>query len=317
MSVRGFFEAYAFVILLIAVCAFFSLFSTTSATFPTLANFQIVVGTSSVEAIVALGALIPLICKQWDLSVGASTGLSAVVCAKLLGDGSSVPVAATAGVAAAMTVGMVNAFCVTRLRTNGVITTLGTAAIVVGVIDQLTGGTTLISHIPSGFTGFGAGKTAGIPNTGFVLAAVAIGVWYLLSNTPFGRYVYAMGSNEEAAELVGINTRRITAATFLLASLLSGIAGGLAVARAGGADPGFGDSLTLPALAAAFLSAAAIKPGRYNWAGTLVALFLLATINSGLNLADVQPYVSQYVNGVALIAGVALAVNVGRRRAGT
>ena len=75
-----------------------------------------------------------------------------------------------------------------------------------------------------------------------------------------------------------------------------------------------GESFTLPALAAAFLSAASIKPGKYNVGGTLVAIFFLATLNSGLSLAGAPPYVSRYVNGAALIIGVALASLVGRRR---
>jgi ribose transport system permease protein len=88
------------------------------------------------------------------------------------------------------------------------------------------------------------------------------------------------------------------------------------VARAGGADPAVGDGFTLPALAAAFLSAAAVKPGRYNVGGALVAIFFLAVLNNGLNLAGAQPYVASYVNGVALVAGVGLAAYLQRRRSG-
>ena len=86
------------------------------------------------------------------------------------------------------------------------------------------------------------------------------------------------------------------------------------MARAGGADPRVGESFTLPALAAAFLSAAAIKPGHYNVGGVLVAIFFLAALNSGLNLAGAANYVSNYVNGAALIVGVGLAGFMGRRR---
>jgi ribose transport system permease protein len=96
--------------------------------------------------------------------------------------------------------------------------------------------------------------------------------------------------------------------------LICGVAGVLQVARAGGADPAIADSLAMPALAAAFLSAAAIKPGRYNVGGVLVAVYLLAVLNSGLNLAGAPDYVSSFVNGAALIAGVGLAVRIGRNR---
>lgn len=307
-------EAYALVGLLVGVFIFFSVYSETADTFPTLANMQVVFGSQSVLAIVALGALVPLVCHEWDLSVGASAGLSAVACAKLLSDGSPLMVAIGVGILLGLTVGTVNALLITRLHTNAVITTLGTAAIVTGVVTQITGGTAQVSNIPKSLTSFGAGDVWGIPNTALVLLVVASLVYYVLAYTPLGRYIYALGANRNAARLVGLRTRLTLGLTFVGAGGLAGIAGVLQVARAGGADPRVGESLTLPALAAAFLSAAAIQPGRYNVGGTLVALFLLAFLNSGLNIAGAEPYVSQYVNGIALITGVALAVNVGRRR---
>jgi ribose transport system permease protein len=128
--------------------------------------------------------------------------------------------------------------------------------------------------------------------------------------------LYALGSNPTAARLAGLRTRLLLASTFICGGLLAAAAGFVQVARAAGADPRVGESFTLPALAAAFLSAAAIKPGRYNVWGTIVALLFLATINSGLNLAGVPPYVNNYVNGAALVIGVGISGFLGRRRAG-
>jgi ribose transport system permease protein len=311
--VRDFLERYALVGLLLAIFAFFSFYPPTAETFPTVANLKVVFGAQSVLAIVALAALVPLICREWDLSVGASAGLSAVVVAKLLSSGAPTGVALTAGVLIGLTVGLTNALIITRLHTNAVITTLGTAAVVAGVVNQITGGTALVSSIPQGLVDFGSGAALGIPNTTVVLIVVAIAVYYTLVHTPFGRQLYALGSNRNAARLVGLRTRLTLGLAFVMAGGLAGAAGALQVARAGGADPRLGDELTLPALAAAFLSAAAIKPGRYNVGGVLVALFLLAFLNSGLTAAGAEPYVTQYVNGIALIAGVALAVNLGRK----
>ncbi len=306
-------ERYALVGVLLLIFAFFSFYGPTSDTFPTTANLKVVLGGQAVLAIVALGALIPLICKEWDLSVGAIAGLSAVVAAKLLSNGTPLAVALIAGVLLGVAVGTANALIITRLGTNAVITTLGMSAIVAGVVNQITGGTTQVSNIPRSLIDFGSGSVLGIPNPAIVLVVVAIAVYFMLVHTPFGRYVYALGSNANAARLIGLRTGLTLGLTFVLAGGLAGIAGVLQVARAGGADPGLGPQLTLPALAAAFLSAAAIKPGRYNVGGLLVALFLLAFLNSGLTIAGAEPYVTQYVNGVALIAGVALAVNIGRK----
>jgi ribose transport system permease protein len=313
----GLLEAYALVGVTALVFLFFSFYSSTSETFPTMSNVQIVLGTQSVLAVIAIGALVPLICQQWDLSVGAAAGLSAVVTAKLLSGDASIPLAICAGIGVGSLVGVVNAVLITRLGTNSIITTLGTAGIIGGVVAQTTGGVAQVSNIPASFASFGSDTFLGLPRTFYVLLIIALLIYYLLVHTPFGRYVYAFGSSEEAARLVGLRTKLVLASTFIVSGTLAGIAGVLQVARSGGADPRIGELFTLPALAAAFLSAAAIRPGRYNVGGVLVAIFLLAFLNSGLNLAGAQPYISQYVNGVALIVGVALAVYLGRKRTGT
>lgn len=309
-----FFEAYALVLVLIAVILFFSLWPQTSAVYPTLANFQVVVAGQCVLAVVATGALVPLICNEWDLSVGASATLSAVVAATLLSSTMPALVALAVGAVMGVIVGLVNGFLVNFLGTNAVITTLGTTAVIAGAINQVTGGATKVSNIPGFLTTFGSGTWLGIPRLLFVVAIVVVLAHYLLEYTPLGRHFYAIGSNRNAAVLIGVNIRKTIGIAFLIAGVLSGLAGLMQVARSGAADPRLGDTLTLPALAAAFLSAAAIKPGRYNVPGMLVALFLLAFINSGLTIAGVPPYVTQYVNGIALIAGVGLAVNLGRKR---
>jgi ribose transport system permease protein len=300
--------------LLIAVVIFFSFWPTTSSVYPTLANLQVILNGQSVLAIVALGALIPLIANEWDLSVGASAGLAAVVAASLLSGGMAPALDLAIGASMGLAVGVANGLLVNGLGTNAVITTLGTAAVVAGAINQITGGTTQVSNIPEALIAFGSENFLGIPKLFFVMILLAIFVIYVLDFTPYGRQLYAIGSNRHAAALVGINIRRTVGIAFLVAGCLAGLAGILQVARSGAADPRLGDSLTLQALAAAFLSAAAIKPGRYNVPGMLVALFLLAFLNAGLTIAGVPPYVTQYVNGLALILGVGLAVNLGRKR---
>lgn len=311
-------EAYAMPALMVAVILFFSIWGKTGDTYASEANLQIVLGGQAVLAIVALAALVPLVCNQWDLSVGAVAGLSAVFVAAALSDGWPVFLGLALGVGLGATVGLVNALLVTKVGTNAVITTLGTAAIVAGIINWKTNGVALVSKIPTSVVDFGSGKALlGIPNTAIVLVVVAIVVYYLLGHTAFGRYLYALGSNPEAARLTGLRTSLLLATTFVISGTLAGAAGALQVAYAAGADPRVGEGFTLPALAAAFLSAAAIKPGRYNVGGVLVAIFFLAALNSGLNLAGAQPYISQFVNGSALIVGVGMAVAMGRRRAGS
>jgi ribose transport system permease protein len=307
-------ESYALVLLLLGVVLFFSFYPATRATFLTGANLQVVLGTQGVLAIVALGALLPLIANQWDLSVGAVAGLSAVSVAFLFGRGFGLWQVLLAALLTGLAAGLANAALVTKVGTSAVITTLGVAGVIAGAITQITGGQAQVANIPEGFRAFGSGSIVGLPHVFCVMVVVAAVTYYLLAHTPYGRYLYAFGSNSDAARLVGLKTSLLLASTFVFASVLCAIGGVLLVARSGGADPRIGDSLTMSALAAAFLSAASIKPGRYNVGGLLVAMFLLAFLNSGLNLAGAPPYVTQYVNGVALIVGVALAVVIGRRR---
>src|SRR3954452_17675770 len=178
--ILGWLERYALLAVLVLLFAFFSFYGPTASTIPTTANLKVVLGGQAVLAIVALGALIPLVCKEWDLSVGASAGLAAVVAAKLLSDGTPLTIALIAGVLLGVTVGTANALIITRLNTNAVITTLGTAAIVAGVVNQITGGTAQVSNIPRSLVHFGSGSVIGIPNPTLVLIVVACAVYFML-----------------------------------------------------------------------------------------------------------------------------------------
>lgn len=310
---RYYLEAYAFLGLLIAAAAFFALWPETSSTFTSAANIRTLIGSNAVVAIVALGALVPLVCYEFDLSVGAVAGLAAVFAASALATGTAVPLAILLAVGLGLLVGIINALLVTRVGVNAVIATLGMSIIIAGVVNQKTSGIAVTGDIPFSFSDFGSSNWLGIPKPAFIMIGAAVLVYYLLQHTPYGRYLYAFGSNRQAAKLVGIRTKLTLGLTFLIASVLSAVAGVLQVSRAGSADPKLGETFTLPALAAAFLSAAAIKPGRYNVGGTLVAIYFLAVLNNGLNLAGSPQYVANYVNGAALIIGVALAVRLGRR----
>jgi ribose transport system permease protein len=312
--IRAYLEAYAFLGLLVAALVFFSLWPKTSLVFPTTANLQILFGSSTVVAIAALASLIPLVCNEWDLSIGATAALSSVYAAVALTNGTSVVLAIAIAIGIGFAVGIVNAVLVTRLGVNAVITTLGISIIIAGIITLKTGGITVAGQIPIGITNFGTLTWFGVPRSVVALAVVAGLVYYLLDHTPYGRYLYALGSNRSAARLTGIRIKLVVGATFVIAGALCGAAGILQVARAGGANPHLADSILLPALAAAFLSAAAIRPGRYNVGGVLVSVYFLAILNNGLNLAGAPEYVSSFVNGGALIIGVGVAARLGGRR---
>lgn len=176
-------------------------------------------------AIVALGALLPVVCGEWDLSVGANAGLSSVFVASALGVGTPVWLAILIGLGVGVGVGIVNAVIVTQVKVNAVIATLGTATSLEGALNQKTGGLAVASNIPQSVVDFGSGKTLGIPNPAWAMIAIAFIVWYVLAFTPAGRHLYALGSNAAAARLVGLRTRWLLASTFIGAGALAGLAG--------------------------------------------------------------------------------------------
>lgn len=310
-------EAYALLALTIALALLFSLLPATSGTFPTAANLQATLGNQSVLALVALAALIPLVAQSYDFSVGATMGLASIFAATVMSHGTPIVLALALAVGIGLAVGVVNGLLVTRAGVSSVVVTLGTATILGGIVSWKTGGQSIVDGIPTSLTDFGSRNALGLPYAVYVALAVAYAVHYLLRHTPYGRYVHALGSNANAARLVGLDVRRLTLSTFVIAGALAGGAGLLQVARSGAGNPQVGPGFTLPAIAAAFLSVAAVKPGRFNVWGAIVAILFLATLNSGLNLAGVDSYVNDFANGIALIAGVALAGAFGRRRAGS
>lgn len=306
-------EAWALVALTGAMVVFFSLYPSTSDSFPQVANFQVLGGSQAVPALAALAVLIPLICNEIDLSVGANLGLSSVLVAYALGHGVPLAGAVLIGIGVGVLVGTVNGVLVAGAEVSGVVVTLGMMVIVEGVVLAVTDAKGLFEGIPSSLTDFGTHNVGGVPRIALAALLAAALVYYVLAHTPLGRQLYMLGANRRAALLVGLAPRRLLAASFVLSGALAGLAGVLLVGRTGGADPRAGPPFTLTALTAAFLSAAAIRPGHFNVGGVITAIGFLAVLNSGLNHAGAAPYLSQIVNGVALIGGVALAAYLGRK----
>jgi ribose transport system permease protein len=308
-------ERYFLALLFVAVIVVFSVMLPDS--FATVLNFRNIVGNQSVLAILSLSAIIPLIGGQFDLSVGSVLGLTSIATASALSRFSApLWVAVLVGPALGAAIGFFNGTLVARVGLNSLITTLGVATIITGAISWYTEGVSILTGIPLGLTDMGSGVWLGLPRPLYCLAVVAVLVWYLIDHTPYGRYLQAVGSNPNAARLVGLDVRRITIMSFVTSGTIVGLAGVLEVAREGGANPQIGSLIALPVLAVAFLGVTSIHPGRFNVPGTLLAVFFLATAVSGLSLLGVDNWVESAFNGTALVAAVALSTIVGRRRAG-
>ncbi len=311
-------ERYALVVLFIATMLFFSFWSKTSSTFPHAQNIKNVLGNEAVTGILALAIMIPLVCGEFDFSVGNNAGLTQVLCAGFMARlGMPVVLAVIIPIGIGAFVGLANGNTVARVGVNSLIVTLGISSVLLGIVEWYTGGQSIINHISQSLINLGAGQWLGLPKTIFYLAVVAVAVHYMLEHTPFGRYLYSIGSNRDAARLVGLPVERYVLLAFTLSGALAGVAGVLLVSYNGTGSPQVGTILdTLQALAAAYLGATAIKPGRFNVLGTMIAIFFLAYTVTGLSLAGVADWINNVFDGGALFLAVLVSTIIGRRRAG-
>jgi ribose transport system permease protein len=311
-------ERYSLLVLLILTLVFFGfVWGRTAPTFMTLANFQNILRSQTVLAVLALGVIVPMVCFQFDLSIGNVAGLASVFTAAAFAHlHVALPVGILIGIGIGVLAGIVNGAVVTRLGVSSFIATLGSAAVITGVVNWYTGGVSIIRGIPSQLTDFGGGNWLGIPSPFYVVILVALLVYYLLEHTPYGRNLHAVGSNLEAARLVGLNIPRLVFLSFVVSGTAAGLGGVLLVADSGAGNPSVGSVFTLTALTAAFLGATSVKPGRFNVLGTMLAIFFLATAITGLTFAGVQDYINDLFTGFALVLAVGISVVLNRRRLG-
>ena len=312
-------ERYALVVLFVATIIFFSVWSKTSSTFPHASNIKNVLGGEAYSGILALAIMIPLVCGEFDFSVGNSAGLTQVLCAGFMARlGMPVVLAILVPIGIGAFIGLSNGNTVARIGVNSLIVTLGISSVLLGIVQWYTNGQSISNNISVWLTNIATDEWFGIPVTVFILAVAALIVYYMLEHTPYGRYLYSIGSNRDAARLVGLRVERYVLGAFILSGTLAGIAGILLVARSGGGNPQAGQIIdTLQALAAAYLGATAIKPGRFNVLGTMIAIYFLAFTVNGLSLAGVADWINSVFDGGALFVAVLVSTIIGRRRAGT
>lgn len=307
-------ERYGLVLLLIAVCVFFSLDPGTPG-FATAMNIKAVLSNQALTVVVALGMIFPLAGGEFDLSLGSVMALASLLCAGLMSSlGVPLIVGIVVSVGIGLGIGSVNGLIVTRLKVNSIVATLGMLTIVSAFEVWYTSGNAITTGISSTLLSIGSAEVLGVPDPVLIMAIIALASWYVLEQTPWGRRLYGIGSNRKAAEVVGLPVRRLSMVSFMIGGVVVGLGGVLLVAVQGSGDPGVGSSYLFPALAGALLGATTIRPGRYNVLGTLAAVYFLAFTVSGLTLAGAAAWVKSAFDGAALIVAVGISVWSGMRR---
>lgn len=291
---------------IVALVLIFLVFSIAVNRFLTPLNLLNIVQQISMLTIVGAGLTFGFAAREMDLSVGYTVGLAGILVPLLLTWGLPFPVAVLAGLGAGLLVGLVNAGLVTLIGVPSLIATLAVGSIIFGINYLLTGGRAIYGSLPAEYLWLGQGRVFGIPVLAFFMFGCVLVAWFVMERTIFGRYVYAVGGNQKAAELSGVSVRLYRAAAMVVCSLFAVIAGTLLAARLGSGQPNAGENYLLDGLATVFIGMTMLRPGTATILGTLLGALFIGIINNGLNLMGMDTYIQSIVKGVIILVAVAI-----------
>jgi ribose transport system permease protein len=269
-----------------------------------LDNLRVILLNSSSVAIAAVGMALLLISGKVDLSVGAIFAAGATSGA-WLGSFLPAPIAIVAGVSVGAVLGFLNGILVQRIQVSPIIVTLGTLTVIRGMLQALTQGKGIRGVQPD-FADFGRAAPFGVPTQIWIMLGLVVLGQILLSRTTIGQHVFAIGGNPEAANIAGVNVRRILLSLFAFSGALAALAGVLTASRFGTATSTFGVGFELDVITAVILGGVAFSGGEGSIGGTLVAVLFLGVVNSGLISIGVDPFYTDVVKGSALVLSVAI-----------
>lgn len=298
-------ERYGLLAALLVLVVAFGILEPT--TFFTWANLSSTLGSQAVLVVVTLGLLIPLTANDFDVSIANVLTFSSMLTA-VLNVQLELPIwtAVAAALVAGVLVGIVNGLLITGLRIHSLIVTLATGTFLHGLTLWISGSMT-ISGISSGLiNAVIVDRLFGIPLEFYYALLLCVLLWYVQEHTALGRRLLFVGRGREVARLSGINTDRVRVGCLLASGFMGALGGVLYAGTQGAADPSSGDSLMLPAFAAAFLGSTSVVPGRFNPFGSLVAVYFLVTGITGLVFLGVSSFVQDMFYGGALALAVTL-----------
>lgn len=291
-------------------------------TFMTLRNWLNISQQLSMLVVVAVTMTVVMVMGDFDLSVGAMASLSGVVLAVLFTLGLPVPVALAVALAAGLAGGVLNGVLVSLIGILPFVATLATLTMFSGAAFLVSGGKTIFGRdIPEGFAGFARagvplgsldGKPLVLPALTLLAAAVTLAVWVVLEQTTYGRRLYAIGGNAEAARLAGVKVDRLRLSAFAFTGAGAALAGIMYASRVASANPVQGDGLMLTAIAAVFLGMTVTRDGQPHVLATVAGVVTLGVMDNGLTQLQVDSYVRQVLVGAIILVAVSVSA-LGRR----
>lgn len=276
-----------------------------SPSFLTATNIFNVLRQVSISALIAFGMTFVILTGGIDLSVGSTLALTGAISAGLLAGGMDPFLAMLIGLLLGAVLGAVNGFIIAKGKVAPFIATLATMTIYRGLTLVYTDGKPVSGLGDSlTFQMFGKGYFLGIPVPVITMLIAFLVLYFILRKTTFGRRVYAIGGNEEASRLSGINVDRITIAVYSLTGMLAALSALILTSRLNSAQPTAGQSYELDAIAAVVLGGTSSTGGRGWIFGTLVGALIIGVLNNGLNLIGVSSFFQQVVKGVVILIAV-------------
>ncbi|MCM5556705.1 ABC transporter permease [Pleomorphomonas sp. JP5] len=280
-------------------------------TFMTAKNWLNISQQVSMLAVVAFTMTIVMVMGDFDLSVGSMASLAGIVAALAFRDGHGVWVGVALALGVGLLGGLLNGVLVAYVGILPFVATLGTLTVYSGLAFLVSGGKTIFGRdIPTAFSGFARSgiplaDMVSLPSLTIVAAVVLLVVWFTLEQTTFGRRLYAIGGNKEAARLAGIRVRRLRFLAFGLSGLGAATAGLMYASRVASANPTQGSGLMLDAIAAVFLGMTMSEEGEPHVAATLIGVLILGVLGNGLTQMSIDSYVREVLIGSIIVLAVA------------
>lgn len=285
----------------IAVVIELVVFSLMAPGFLSVANLINISLQTAITGILAVGMTLVILTGGIDLSIGSVVALTGVTAAFVAGVNGML--ALPAALAVGLGVGAITGLLVAGFQVAPFVVTLAGLTIARGAAFLLTGGRS-VGDLPGNFTFLGQAVVLGLPLPIWIMASVVACGYLLLGRTVFGRQVFAVGGNAEASWLAGVPVQAVLMAVYLLNGLLAGLAGAMLAARLGAGIPNSGQLYELDVIAAVVVGGTSLTGGRGGVLGSLLGALFIGTLNNGLNLGGVDPYLQKIVLGVVILAAV-------------
>lgn len=294
---------------LIGLIIFSVIISILSPRFLTTANLVNVFRQTSINAIIAAGMTFVILTSGIDLSVGSILGFSGAIAAKMLSSGMNIGLALLVAIVIGALAGMLNGIIITKGKVQPFIGTLAIMILLRGITMVFTDGRPI--PVPSAnvspiFRWIGTGSIGPIPVPVIIMFLVFGICYYILNHTKFGRHLYAVGGNEEASLLSGVNTAKIKILAYTTSGILAAIAGIIVTSRLSSAQPTSGEGYELDAIAAVVLGGTSLVGGQGTIIGTIIGALIIGILNNALNLMDVQSYYQMIAKAIVILIAVLL-----------